>query len=82
MVKYFLGDLIYLLKKVDQEKRPIKDTKWRRISPGGPTPGLLANISMTEANGMIYVFGSSLDKPNEKGAPKSVLWIYNTSKKN
>ena len=45
---------------------------WEKISPSGRAPGVLSNISLAEANGLIYVFGSS--------EGKSVLWVYNISK--
>jgi len=50
----------------------IHGAAWKRISPVGQTPGAMTNISLAEANGMIYVFGSS--------EGKSVLWVYNISK--
>jgi len=57
----------------DEKKLP----EWERRTSLGQAPGLLSNISMAEANGVIYIFGSS---HNEEGEPKSVLWAYDTSK--
>jgi len=48
--------------------------QWERVRPGGKAPGFLKNISLAEANGMIYVFGTNSEKI-------SVLWKYNTRKK-
>jgi len=45
---------------------------WERISPSGGIPGVLTNISLAQANGMIYVFGLS--------EGKSALWVFNISK--
>ena len=47
--------------------------KWEKVSPSGKAPGLLKNISLAEADGMIYVFGTNSEKI-------SVLWKYNTRK--
>lgn len=46
-----------------------KGGTWERISPSGRAPGVLRNISLAEANWMIYVFGTS--------EGRSVLWVYN-----
>jgi len=50
---------------------------WRRISSSGQAPNFLSNISMAEANGIIYIFGSTYTEEEEL---KSVLWVYDTSK--
>ena len=46
---------------------------WEKIFPSGQVPGMITNVSLAEANGMIYMFGLS-----EK---ESVVWIYNISKR-
>jgi len=69
---------IYVLDLIDEEGRPRRDQGWERVSPEGQTPGLLENVSMVEANGVIYVFGSSSAGGGQR---KSVLWIYNTNDK-
>jgi hypothetical protein len=36
---------------------------------------------MVAADGIIYVFGSSVEEQDEAGEPKTVLWTFNTSKR-
>jgi len=40
----------------------------------GEAPGILYNISMAEALGVIYIFGSN----DEEEESKSVLWAFDT----
>ena len=49
-----------------------KNETWERISPSGRIPGAMTHISLTQTNGVIYVFGLS--------EGKSVLWAYNIGK--
>jgi len=63
---------VYVLDLAENDKKP----RWRKVSPGGQTPGLLTNVSMTAANGIIYVFGVKLDELG--GESKSGLWTYDT----
>jgi len=64
---------VYVLDLVDPDKKP----RWRKVSSGGQAPGLLTDVSMTAANGIIYVFGTKRDELG--GEPKSVLWTYDTN---
>jgi len=52
--------------------------RWRRISPGGQVPGLLTNVSMVAANGIIFIFGLKFDELER--VTKSVLWTYDTKR--
>jgi len=63
---------VYVLDLTENDKKP----RWRKVSPGGQAPGLLTNVSMTAANGVIYVFGVKLGELG--GESKSGLWTYDT----
>jgi len=64
---------VYVLDIIDGNENP----RWRKVSAGGQAPGFLTNVSITAANGIIYVFGLKRDELG--GESKSVLWTYDTN---